>query len=197
MEYYKNLDLGDIRYIDDDGISQIEEWHDISNYEGYYQISNLSRVKSLAKLINYHKHHIRRTKDCILKQSSHQKAGHLYLNLYKYGQRKTFGVHVLVALTHIPNPFNLSLIEHLNDIPTDNRPENLMWSTVSSNLQNAYNRGLKLPNKGESNGRSKLNKKQVLEIRDSDSRTCELAKIYGVTPVTIASIKTRKIWKHI
>jgi hypothetical protein len=197
MEHYKNLDLESITYFDDDGNEQVEKWYDIENYEGYYQISNLTRIKSLAKLINYHKHHIRRTKDYILKQSSNRKTGHLYLNLYKDGQRKTFGVHVLVALTFIPNPFDLLIVEHLNDISTDNRPENLMWSTSSSNLKNAYDRGLKLPPKGESNGRSKLNKKQVLEIRESDNRTCQLAKIYGVNPVTIENIRKRKIWKHI
>ena len=47
IEYWKNLDLRDLFYINDDGLVCCEEWRDIIGYEGYYQVSNLGRVKSL------------------------------------------------------------------------------------------------------------------------------------------------------
>ena len=51
MEYYKNLSLRDISEIID-GVLYVEEWRDIKGYEGYYQVSNFGRIKSLKREIN-------------------------------------------------------------------------------------------------------------------------------------------------
>ena len=51
MEHYKNLSLEDIVYVDDNGVTCVEQWKDIPDYEGYYQISNLGRVKSLERIL--------------------------------------------------------------------------------------------------------------------------------------------------
>lgn len=48
MEYWKNLALTDIIYINDNGLVSYEEWRDIPKYEDNYQVSNLGRVKSKA-----------------------------------------------------------------------------------------------------------------------------------------------------
>lgn len=41
--------------------------------------------------------------------------------------RKHYKVSRLVALAYIPNPNNLPVVMHLNNIRTDNRVENLRW----------------------------------------------------------------------
>ena len=46
--------------------------------------------------------------------------------------------HILIALQFIPNPDNLSCIDHINHIKTDNRIDNLRWV---SHLQNMNNKG--------------------------------------------------------
>ena len=48
--------------------NQKEIWKDIPNYEGFYQVSNLGRVKSLDKYVSYKDGRIRFYKSKILKQ---------------------------------------------------------------------------------------------------------------------------------
>ena len=69
-----------------------ETWKDISGYEGFYQISNLGKVKALPR----EKNNQYSNKEIILKQSNDNK-GYLQVVLNKEGKRKGFKVHRLVA----------------------------------------------------------------------------------------------------
>lgn len=161
-----------------------EIWYSIPDYENHYELSSLLRIKSL-----------KNGKGLILKQHRHKRTKYLSVGLSKNGLVKTFGVHVLVAKVHVPNPLNLPLVEHLNDIRDDNRPENLMWSTQKQNMKNASERGRVIGSSGERNGMSKLTEKDVLEIRASSLTQTELSKIYNNG--NISRIISRKYWKHI
>jgi hypothetical protein len=103
-----------------------EEWKDISGYEGIYQISNHSRVRS----IKY---------GPILKKTPINKiSGYRYLSLNKPGEKsKTHYLHILVAKTWIPNPQNLSVVNHKNGIRDDAKIDNLEWATVQQNVAHA------------------------------------------------------------
>ena len=51
MNYNENLDLEPIKYFCEyDLIWKIEEFRDIPNYEGIYQVSDLGRIKSLSRI---------------------------------------------------------------------------------------------------------------------------------------------------
>ena len=56
------------------------------------------------------------------------------------GRQKNLYIHRLVALAFIPNPNNLKEINHKNGIKSDNRVENLEWTTRSENMFDAYKR---------------------------------------------------------
>lgn len=115
---YKNLDQNNIKG---------EIWKDITGYEGLYQISNMGRVKSL----NY-----RHTKTpCIMKQNIYNN-GYLSILLSKDGIKTKFLVHRLVGLAFIPNLECKPEINHINEIKTDNRVNNLEWVTRKEN--NSY-----------------------------------------------------------
>ena len=97
---------------------EIEEWRDIEGYSGLYQVSNLGRVKSL----NY-----RRTgKEGILKEAK-RRDGYLDLCLCKNKKNKQYLTHRLVAMAFIENPNNYPMVNHKNEIKTDNRASNLEY----------------------------------------------------------------------
>lgn len=57
-------------------------------------------------------------------------------------KRKAHLVHRLVCLTfHGPPPHSDSLVRHLNDVKTDNRPENLAWGDKSDNAYDSVRLG--------------------------------------------------------
>lgn len=55
---------------------------------------------------------------------------------------KSFYVHRLVAMTYVPNPDNLPVINHKNAKRDDNRYENLEWCTKRYNYEEALGRGV-------------------------------------------------------
>lgn len=75
------------------------------------------------------------------------------LTLKKVG-KKTKRVHRLVALAHIPNPNNLPVVGHKDNIKTNNKIENLYWTTYSENTQKAVNDGLLVNDKGYEDSQS-------------------------------------------
>lgn len=107
-----------------------EIWKDVVGYEGLYQVSNLGGVQSLQKI---HKSiHPYIQKERIMKHYPN-KDGYWMVDLSKCGQKKHFQVHRLVALAFVANPLNKPEVNHLNEVPTDNREENLNWATRLEN----------------------------------------------------------------
>ena len=53
---------------------------------------------------------------------------------------KLYSVHRLIALAFIPNPDNLETVDHVNEIKTDNRPENLRWMTAGENKSRSWSK---------------------------------------------------------
>jgi hypothetical protein len=123
-EIYKNLSLEDI---------EGEIWKDIKDFEGLYKISNMGRVKSLARVTKRKTHGNIVEKERIKVQSlTHH--GRLRLDLSKNDKRKPYLTHRLVAIAFIPNPDNLPEVHHKNHNPICNNVENLIWVTRKQNM---------------------------------------------------------------
>ena len=111
-----------------------EIWVDIKGYEGFYQVSNQGRVRSVEREI-IRNGRTTKLKGRVLKQNVDSK-GYLCVNLSKENKTKTVRVHRLIAIAFIPNPENKPYIDHINTIRTDNRIENLRWATIEENANN-------------------------------------------------------------
>ena len=112
----------------------MENWKDIKGYEGFYQVSNLGRVKSLERdVYNYRGTLINHIEEKIL-ASSLDRYGYQCVNLYKNGEGKKMRVHRLVAEAFIPNPENKPMVNHKNEVKSDNFVENLEWCDAQYNI---------------------------------------------------------------
>ena len=158
--------------------AQPEEWIRIE--KSNYFVSSLGNVKNIVG------------KESELK---------LTLTVYKYLVVNILGksqrVHRLVATAFIPNPENKLQVNHINGIKTDNRVENLEWTTAKENIRHAYDNKLKINKKGVECNFSKLTDIQVLDIRNSKLSQAKLAKEYNVNQSAISLIKNRKTWGHL
>lgn len=110
-----------------------EIWKDIKGFEGRYQVSNMGRVRSLDRwTLNDRPYFL---KGMMLKLSLNKGKGYLRVSLSE-GHRnyKHYEVHRLVALHFVPGYKEGLVVNHKNEIKTDNRAENLEWCTYQYNL---------------------------------------------------------------
>lgn len=106
----------------------MEEWKDISGYEGLYRINQLGDVLNCKT-------------NKIMAVSTNNSGGYKRIKLTGNGKRLAFSIHRLIAQAFIPNPDGKPCIDHINTVRTDNRIENLRWVTYSENLMNPLTRG--------------------------------------------------------
>lgn len=119
-----------------------EIWKDIEGFEGLYKISNLGRVKSLARVIASINGKQRVSKDKILK-SKGISSGYRAVILYKDRKEKTMYIHRLVAQAFLQNDNDYTDVNHKDGNKENNILENLEWATRSYNIKHAYNTGLR------------------------------------------------------
>lgn len=136
-----------------------EIWKDVKGYEGYYQVSNMGRVKSMRVLKTPKNGAICRKNAFLSTKTTHDKR-YIIVALCRDGEIKPTPVHRLVAETFIPNPNNLPFVNHKDEDPTNNHVDNLEWCTCAYNL--AYNNGY--ARRAETRRKSY---KRVLQIDDN------------------------------
>lgn len=184
---YKNLSLSDM---------EGEEWVYVVGYNGNYMISNMGRVKTVARRYGNN----RFQPECILRQSFNKK-GYLQICLNKDAKRNTGRIHRLVATHFIDNPENKPEVNHKKGIKIDNRASELEWATAKENVKHAFRMGLKSM-KGEKNSFSIVSEKTVLAIRSEYikgkyGQRQELSDKYGITKNHVKLITLNRSWRHL
>ena len=95
-----------------------EIWKPVKGYEGFYEVSNLGRIRSLDRTVNCVHNSVAIKKGKILKLSTIPK-GYLCAHFSKYGKSKSIEIQRVVALAFIPNPNNLPCVNHKDEDKTN------------------------------------------------------------------------------
>lgn len=151
-----------------------EIWKDVKGYEGYYEISNLGRVRSTSY------------KGVRILKPAKMRNGYLNVILCVNQRRLHKNIHRLVAEAFIPNPNNYDTVNHKNEDKTDNRVENLEWLSAEDNTR-------------YSNPKM-LTKEQVLSIPALIERgysQMDIANLFNVSRRTIQFILDGKHWNKL
>lgn len=134
----------------------MEIWKDIKCYEGLYQVSNLGRVKSF-----------KCGKERILKASLRGIQGYVGVGLRKDGKTTPKYTHRLVADAFLEKPSRKCVVDHINNIPSDNRVENLQFISQRENLlknhpkKNSVFEGISLKKDGSYHANIQLGYKKI------------------------------------
>lgn len=116
----------------------MEIWKDILGYEGYYQVSNLGRVRGIDRVIVKSNGVKNKRKGFILNVFISQ--GYMSVSLSINGKTRTYRLHQLIAfafLDHKPNGFNL-VVDHIDGDKLNNDISNLRIITSRQNTSNGH-----------------------------------------------------------
>ena len=111
----------------------IEQWKPIPDYEGYFEASDLGRIRSLERKCK-NKHGYRLKKGKVLKPSVHW-SKYLYVNLWKDNNPIKKLVHVLVISAFRGKKEGKETVDHINFDRQDNRLKNLEYCSLKENIR--------------------------------------------------------------
>jgi hypothetical protein len=114
-----------------EGATRMKEvWKDVVGFEGFYQISNLGRLKSFKK-----------KKEGKILSNKNSKGGYFSVVLQKCINKRHTRIHRLVIESFKPNYENKPEVNHIDGNRQNNNINNLEWSTRKENARHAIENG--------------------------------------------------------
>ena len=117
---------------------EVEIWKDIPEYEGYYQASNLGRIRSLDRTVVFSDGRKRFYRGGVMDGSVNR--GYRQTTLSGDGIGRTLMFSQIIAMTflgHDPNGLTL-VVDHINGDKSDNRVENLRIVSHRANTSTCF-----------------------------------------------------------
>lgn len=177
-----------------------EVWKDIPGYEAIYAVSNLGRIKSIARFAKHWRGGTQVVRERILKTRTNR-YGYIRVGLWKNGIKKTYRVHRLVLDAYVgPCPAGKQCA-HDDGARGNNNLSNLMWKTPKQNQADRVRHGTS--RYGAKNPNSLFTNAQVREIRRRYVPRCAvngaaaIAREFAVTRQAISRITRSQGWIHI
>ena len=176
-----------------------EEWRDVLGFEGFYQVSNLGRVRSVDRVIDAGLGRKKFIPSRMVTQKLRAE-GYLFVSLSKDGIQRYPSVHRLVAIAFVDGYFEGAQVNHIDGDRTNNVAANLEFCTGLENVRHAHSLGLCPSAAGELNGRAVLTELDVKQIRVMLSQKVKLvviARKFGVSSTAISRIRDARAWAHL
>lgn len=173
-------------------MSIIEEWRPVAGYEGFYEVSNQGRVRSVERLVPNGKGGHKRMKARYMTPNGRNSQRYLFITLCRDAKPKHCTVHRLVLEAFVgPCPSGMEAL-HGDGGPYDSKLSNLRWGTRIENSQDKWEQG-SMPH-GEAHHKTTLDRLQVIAIRKDDRSLAKIAKEFNVSKSCVCAIKTRRTW---
>lgn len=182
--------------------SKVEVWKDIPGFEGYYQASNMGRVKSLVRK--------GRKSEVILKGSSNN-IGYMLVQLRNEEvNRKSLLVHRVIMMTFEPRDDADEMeVNHKDLNILNNALFNLEWTTCTENKAHyhkseKFKEAIKKTPQGSSHHLAVMTDEKVIELRrrwkeveGAYGQRAKLAEEFGIGYATVQQITDGITWKHL
>jgi len=169
----------------------MENWKAIAGYEGFYEISDLGRVRGIDRLDPRGK----RIKSRVLRPSINK--GYPNVHLSRRGKVKTFQVHTLVLTTFIgPKPSGKECA-HADGDPGNAALLNLSWKTPKENCADWLRHGT--DKRGDKHPLARLSQDDVVQIKALRAAGAMYKVIgwkFSIHPIHARNIVIGKRWKH-
>ncbi len=176
--------MADLILLKDFLTTQIELWKPVEGHDGY-AVSSLGNVRTYWKS-SCHMPSASFRDECRLLTPTNERG---YLRVKMNGT--TYRVHRLVATAFIGNPRSHTEVNHRNGIKSDNRADNLEWSTRRANVVHAHKFGL------VKNTASHDVVRAIRRRRDAGESGASLSREYGISQGEVCLIAQRKIFKFV
>lgn len=180
-----------------------ERWLPVVGFEGKYEVSDMGRVKSLARTITLFRHDGHtgqpmwinyQIKQRIMKLNKTKKN---YLTVMLGCKGPTRRVHQLVLESFIgPCPAGHEAL-HANDIKGDNTLSNLSWGTKSDNQRDAIRNGRSPIGEHRRNAKLKNSDIPTIRVRLNIDSCYTISQDYNVSENAIRNIKLGISWSHV
>lgn len=119
-----------------------EIWLPVAGYEGFYEVSNQGRVRSIDRVIELSSGYssTRRVRGRVLGQKTRNGA-HMFVDLSKHNSVQRKWVHRLVLEAFVRPRRPGEIARHLDGNARNNSVENLAWGTFSENTADSVEHG--------------------------------------------------------
>lgn len=163
-------------------------------FDGYYEASDLGRVRSISRQVAFGKNKTRTTESRILRPIAGTR-GYPVVNLTRPGKRAQKFLHHVVLEAFLGERPDGTQACHNNGDRDDARLVNLRWDTPSSNHKDKRKHGTWQV--GERANNVKLTEKIVLTIRAKGLTAAQASREFGLSKTNAARIVNHKTWTYL
>jgi hypothetical protein len=173
-----------------------EEWRSVPGFEGYYEVSDHGRVKTLRRIVDNPIMGTMVRREGLLRTPIIRSRPRV--TLCRDGKEYNRKVQLLVAEAFIgPRPEGLGVL-HRDDDKLNNRPSNLYYGTDAENAADRTRNGGGAF--GERSGNVRITEaiaREILRLDTDGVRQAEIVRRLGIPKGIVANIRRGRSWRHL